>query len=86
MLKVTTFVFYIFTSVLYNDCSRLGISRCRKHLEWTDVKGKTVKCSASSSAGVDENSNIEQYVDINVKLNNLKPLIRLVNFLILWQS
>jgi len=39
--------------VVFNDASKMGISNCRRYLEFTDVKGKVSKCL------VDENSNIQ---------------------------
>ena len=57
--------------VLFNEASKMGISSCRKYLEFTDVKGKTFKCI------VDENSNIQpQNLDIKERYHMLRLYIR----------
>ena len=57
--------------VLFNDASKMGISSCRRYLEFTDVKGKTSKFI------VDENSNIQpQNLDMKERYNLLRFYIR----------
>ena len=56
--------------VLFNDDTRMGISACRRHLEFTDVKGRT------SAWCLDENSNMEVFQEIKERYLKLKLYIR----------
>ena len=56
--------------VLFDDDTRMGISACRRHLEFTDVKGRT------SAWCLDENSNMQVFQDIKERYLKLKLYIR----------
>ena len=56
--------------VSFNDDTKMGISACRRHLEFTDVKGRT------SAWCVDENSNLDLFQDIKERYLKLKHFIR----------
>ena len=56
--------------VLFNDDTRMGISACRRYLEFTDVKGR------SSVWCVDENSNLQLFRDIKKRYLKLRHYIR----------
>ena len=53
-----------------NDDTKMGISACRRHLEFTDVKWRT------SAWCVDENSNLDLSQDIKERCLKLKLYIR----------
>ena len=57
--------------VLGEDSTKLVITSCENYLEFIDGKGKMVRCCT----GPDENSNVQQYPDIQDKLNKLKPYL-----------
>ena len=56
--------------VLFKDDTRMGISACRKYLEFTDVKGRT------SVWSVDENSNLQLFQDTKERYLKLQPYLR----------
>ena len=56
--------------VLFNDDTKMGISASRRHLEFTDVKGRT------STWCVDENSNMPLFQEIKERYLKLKLYIR----------